>query len=83
MKNWKDGFMLRAALTKEIKQVVAEKHKLDLSDFLINWIEGWRLIQYPTGLIAKLGKIKICVSGFKPTTFLVSQNKNCKWQMYQ
>ena len=82
-KIWKNGYYTKAALTWEIKQVIAKKHNLDPSDIIVNWICGWKLTKYPTGLIAKVGMIKLWASKFRSKTFIVHQNANEKWYMRQ
>ncbi len=82
-KIWKNGYMTKSALTWEIKQVVAKKYDLDPADIIVNWISNWKLAKYPTGLIAKAGKIKLHAPGFNPEQFIVHQNPNEKWYLRQ
>ncbi|MEK0336597.1 MAG: hypothetical protein QQN41_04085 [Nitrosopumilus sp.] len=81
MLNRKNGYLTKRALTLEIKKVVSEKHNLNPSSFIVNWMSRWQLVKYPTGLIAKAGKIKIHAQGFNPRIFIVHQNVNQKWYM--
>jgi len=81
MNGWKNGYLMKRALTAEIHKVVAKTHNLDTTDILVNWLSQWREVTYPTGLVAKAGKIKLHCIGFNPQTFIVSQIKNQKWNM--
>lgn len=81
MLKYKNGYLTRNCITKEICQIVAKKHSLKPEDIFINWISRWVLVKYPTGLIAKAGKVKLWAVGFRPKTFFVHQNQYQKWYM--
>lgn len=81
MRGWKDGYMTKNAVTTEIKKVVAKSHGLNRLDVIVNWCSQWKEVRYPTGLIAKAGKIVLRAPGFATRTFWVSQERNQRWSM--
>lgn len=78
---YKNGYLTRRSLTCEIKQVVAKKENIVPSDIIVNWVCRWRRIKYPTGLVAKVGMVKLWAPNFQSKTFIVHQNANEKWYM--
>lgn len=81
MAKYKNGYLTRVALTTEIKRVIAKTHKLKYSDIIVNWLSSWKITKYPTGLIMKLGKIRLRAIGYKTQDYFVYQTKNNKWHM--
>jgi len=81
MGRYKNGYLTRAALTTEIKKVVAEKHGITTKQIFIDWLCNWQLVTFPTGLVAKTGKISLQAIGFNTRTYCVFQDKNKRWYM--
>ena len=81
MKGWKDGYIKRIPLTREIQEVVAKAHNLEPSEILVNWIQKWITVKFPTGLIQKTGQIMLRAPGFKPRKYCIYQTKNERWSM--
>ena len=81
MTKYKNGYLTRNSLASEIKKVVAKKHNLNPANIIINWMTRWRKTKYPSGLIAKVAKIKLHADGFEPRIFIVDQIAYQKWTM--
>jgi len=78
----KKGYYTRTTLVREIKEVIRKAHgELKGVVILINFEMPWREVKYPTGYIAKAARIVVRAEGFPPTTFGVTQERNCKWFM--
>ena len=76
MGKYKDGYLIRQAITSEVKEVIAKTHGLNKSDLLINWLTSWRKYKFPTGLVQKYAKIRIRAEGFKTRDFILTQEKH-------
>ena len=81
MTGWKNGYMTKSHLTSCIKKVVSKTHGLKVSDIKIKWVSSWKITKYPTGLIAKSGKITMESKGFWKRSFIVTQEQNQRWSM--
>lgn len=81
MSGWKDGYNTKAALTMQIRKIVAKAHNISSTDILVNWTSQWRIVTFPTGLIEKVGTIVLRASGFETRKYCVSQKKNHMWIM--
>ena len=78
----KNGYLTKAALTKQIREIVSKEHNLSLDEVLVNWLTDWKITKYPSGLIQKGGKIRLRAPGFKTKQFFVYQEANKKWTMF-
>ena len=71
----KKGYLTRAALVKEIKDVV------DIKDLRIKFDSRWQITKFPSGLIKKAAFVILTAPGFKTSMKMVEQKANCRWSM--
>ena len=71
----KKGYLTRAALVKEIKDVV------DIKGLRIKFDSRWQICKFPTGLIEKTAFVILTAPGYKTTTKWVCQKAHNKWSM--
>jgi hypothetical protein len=81
MRGWKDGYCTKAHLATEIKRIVAKTHGLSRDEILVNFVTKWRLVKYPTGLVAKVATIVLRAPGFETRRYTVDQAKGQRWSM--
>ncbi|MCP4537800.1 MAG: hypothetical protein GY832_11705 [Chloroflexi bacterium] len=78
---WKDGYMTRVSISREIRERISSEHGLNRSDILVNFETAWRKVKYPTGLVAKHAYVVVRAADYKPTRFSLSQERNERWSM--
>ncbi len=74
-------FYTKTKLVKEMKQVISKIHGLKSKDIIIEFLDRWNIVKYPTGYIAKCARIIIYAVGFAPKRTSVSQAPNQTWHI--
>lgn len=77
----KKGYLTRASLIREIKDVVSKEHGLQAGDLLVNVVLPWTEVKYPTGLVAKCTCVTLRAPGFATRRFSVYQEAGRRWSM--
>jgi len=82
MIGWKDGYIKKNQLLREITIAISKAHNLDIDDIIVNLEEDWKKMKYPTGLIGMRCKVIVRAKRFKTRDFIVTQCKNERWKMF-
>jgi len=71
----KKGYLTKAALVKEMKEVV------NVPGLQINFDGQWRITRFPSGLIEKAAFVILTAPEYRTTKKMVTQKAHCRWSM--